>query len=154
MKIEWEISKKQGNLRPRLHYRVTLDPFETKLGMAMVRVESGIPKPPDAWESVVYPDTRERSVDWIPTVFYELKTPSHKTGVHEDGMTLPFRENGEYPEVEAAFLDLRAAFEKELSKTCDCRGFQSKGALELTPEARRRIAPGIAAAQMLRAIGA
>ena len=152
MKIEWKIKKRRGNLRPKLYYKIALEPFEIKLGVPMVRITSIIPKPPDAWESHSYPGEKERR-DWIPEIFYELYSPSHKTGCFEDMIRLPMRENCEYPEVEESFLLLRKEYEKKLKAAYHNAEFEIRGALGISAETKKQIAPGVIALKMLNAVG-
>ncbi len=152
MKIDWKITKERGNLRPKLWYRIALEPFEINLGVPMVRIASTIPKPPDSWQSHSYPGRMERG-DWQPDTFYYLCSPSHKTGCCEEVITLPMRENGEYPEVEESFLKLRQTYEKVLIEAYENADFKTEGSLWMSIETKKRIAPGIAAARLLEAAG-
>ena len=149
MKIEWNIKKEQGNLRPKLYYWLALEPFEIKLGVPMVQVISTIPKPPDAWESHAYPKQKERG-DWTPGMFYNLCSPSHKTGFSEVMVRLPMRENCQYPEVEESFLLLRKEYEKCLKEAYHNAAFEIRGSLDISRETKKQIAPGFVAAKMLK----
>ena len=45
MHIEWNITKRRGNIRPILHYTVTLEEHERELALPFIRVVSTIPEP-------------------------------------------------------------------------------------------------------------
>lgn len=55
MHIEWNITKRRGNIRPVLHYTVTLEEHERELALPFIRVVSTIPEPPDSWQEFCYP---------------------------------------------------------------------------------------------------
>ena len=48
MHIEWNITKRRGNIRPVLHYTVTLEEHERELALPFIRVVSTIPETPDS----------------------------------------------------------------------------------------------------------
>jgi len=148
MRIEWKIKKRAGHLRPKLYYEITLEPFEIDLAVPMARISSTIPKPPDAGQHYVWPGTKERGKE-TPTEVYDLFTPSHKTGQCSAMLMLPARADNQYPEVAESFLDLRAAYEKVLLEAYENSAFETRGSLELTPETKKRLAPGVAAARFL-----
>ncbi len=152
MRIEWTIRKKTGHLRPKLHYRLALEAFEVDLAVPMVRIASTIPKPPDAWQSHVWPGTLERGED-PPKAVYDLCSPSHKTAYLEEVLTLPARPDNRYPEVEESFRRLRQSYETALFEAYQNSAFEIRGDLEMTPETKRRIAPAAAAARFLEAVG-
>ncbi len=128
MKIEWTIQKKAGHLRPKLHYTITLETFETNLAVPMVRITSTIPKPPDAGQHYVWPGTKECGREQ-PVEVYELCTPSHKTGYCREMLMLPMRSENAYPEIEASFRKLRAAYEKVLLEAYANSAFETHGSL-------------------------
>lgn len=152
MIILWNIRKKTGHLRPKLWYRIRLDPFEVALAVPMIRIASTIPKPPDAWRGHVPPtalkDGREET-----TAHYDLCSPSHQTGTLAEVLTLPMRLDNHYPEVEESFLALRRAYEQALVEAYENRAFEEEGRLEMSPETKRRIAPGVAASRFLEVLG-
>ncbi|MHC1752733.1 hypothetical protein [Humidesulfovibrio sp.] len=149
MNIDWVITKKRGNFRPVLQYTIKLSDFERELGMPMVRLQSYIPKPPEpSWE-YCWPGQNERG-EWTPAEFHQLATPAHKTGEAVDVLKLPWRENGEYPEVEASFQALREAFELVLEETTRSAPLRLCGCLETSTQTRRVIAPAFAAERLLR----
>ena len=152
MNIEWEIKKKAGNLRPRLHYRLALESFEIDLAVPMVRIISTIPKPADPWQGHVWPGTLERGRK-PPEGVYELSSPSHKTGFSQAVLALPMRPDNSYPEVEESFLLLRCAYERALADAYANSAFETRGELEMSPEVRKRTAPAAAAARFLQVLG-
>ncbi len=72
MHIEWQIIKKRGNFRPILRYTITLTEFEVGLGMPAVRMQSCLPKPPDAGWTYCWPGENERIGE---EPLRDLKTP-------------------------------------------------------------------------------
>jgi hypothetical protein len=152
MRIEWKIQKNAGHLRPKLRYRLSLEPFELSLAVPMVRISSTIPKPQDAWQSHVWPGTLECGGK-CPTATYDLCTPSHKTGSADGVLTLPARPDNRYPEVEESFCRLRRAYESALMDAYRNSAFEVRGSMEMTSETRQRIAPAAAAARFLQAVG-
>lgn len=153
MNIDWVITKKRGNFRPVLQYTVRLTDFERELGVPMVRLESSIPKPPDASWEYCWPGQNERG-EWTPTEFHQLATPAHKTVELMDVLRLPWRKNNEYPEVEASFNALRAAFEQALAQAAGSAPFRLCGSLEYTEAHKKAIAPAFAAERLLRLVRA
>jgi len=149
MKIEWKIKKEAGHLRPWLSYRLVLEPFEIRLAVPMVRITSTIPKPPDAWQRHVHPGTAETKDGWAPEAFYEIVTPSHQTGCHREAISLPMRTSGKYPEVEASFMALRDVYEAALMAAYRNAAFEVRETLSLSDRAKRAIAPGVVAYQLL-----
>lgn len=152
MNIEWKIEKKLGNYRPLLHYTVTLSEFECGLCLPVVRVQSVIPKPPEASWSYCWPGQNERG-QWIPSDWHQLMTPSHKDKNASQILKLPWREDNDYPEVEESFILLRDAFEEALAKAVQSAPMSLSGRLENTSAMRRTIAPAFAAGRILRALG-
>jgi len=149
--IDWVITKKRGNFRPVLQYTITLTDFERELGMPMVRMQSSIPKPPDASWEYCWPGQNERGA-WTPEEFHQLSTPAHKTGEVVEILRLPWRGNNMYPEVEASFQALREAFESALAEAAASAPFRLRGCLETSGETRRVIAPAFAAERLLRIV--
>jgi hypothetical protein len=149
--IEWKIEKKRGNYRPLLHYTVTLNEFECGLCLSAVRVQSVIPKPPEASWSYCWPGQNERG-EWAPSDWYLLMTPSHKDKSTGQTLKLPWRESNAYPEVEESFTALREAFERELSLAIDSAPLNLNGSMELSSLMRKSVAPAYAAQRILRAV--
>ncbi|MGD9160855.1 MAG: hypothetical protein PVG39_20720 [Desulfobacteraceae bacterium] len=152
MNIEWQIVKKQGHLRPKLHYSIKLEPFEINLAVPMVTITSTIPKPPDAWQSHVYPGRNERK-EWKPETFYELSTPSHKDENLKNVLTLPMREAPDYPEVESSFTLLRETYETALKNAYRNSAFEIRGEMGMSPETKRIVAPAVVAERLLNCFG-
>ncbi len=152
MNIEWKIEKKRGNYRPLLHYTVTLSEFERGLCLPAVRVQSVIPRPPEASWSYCWPGQNERG-EWTPADWHLLMTPSHKDGSASQSLKLPWREDNAYPEVEESFTLLRDAFEEALARAVQSAPMNLIGRLETSSAMRRTIAPAFAAGRILRAAG-
>lgn len=150
MRIEWKIEKKRGNLRPKLTYSTTLDEYETNLCLPMVRIDSTIPKPPQSFASHCWPGENERA-QWVPDAFYQLSTPSHKTGDLNETMTLPWRENNAYPEVEASLAQLQMAFEEMLQASSASDPINIGNEMETTTAAKQQIASAFLAERILQA---
>ena len=151
MKIQWNITKKRGNMRPVLSFTITLSEFERNLAMPAVRIQSAIPKPPDPGWDHCWPGQNERDT-WEPEEFYLLMTPSHRSGETSERFKLPWRADNAYPEVEQAFMALRDAFELALEQACNSRSMHRDGSLETSEIAKKTIAPAFAAERMLRTI--
>ena len=113
MHIEWNITKRRGNIRPILHYTVTLEEHERELALPFIRVVSTIPEPPDSWQEFCYPGQHERTGNPASGKTYDLEIPSHKGRLWKQSLRLPWREGNDYPEVEQSFKKLRDAFEAE-----------------------------------------
>jgi hypothetical protein len=151
MQIEWSIEKKRGNYRPVLIATANLNDFECGLCLPAVRVESTIPKPPEASWSHCWPGQNERG-GWTPVERYLLTTPSHKERSSMQRLKLPWREDNSYPEVEESFALLRAAFEEALAHALQSAPMSLCGSMEVTPAMRRTLAPAFAAQRILRAV--
>lgn len=153
MNIEWTITKKRGNFRPVLSYTITLTEYEKSLGVPAVRIESRIPKPPDAGLTYCWPSQNERA-DWSPAEYYLLMTPPHTDGTISKSLKLPWREGNAYLEVEQSFQKLRTAFERALTESSDSLPMQESGSLSISPGTRADIAPAFAAERILKAVRA
>ena len=130
MHIEWNITKRRGNIRPVLHYTVTLEEHERELALPFIRVVSTIPEPPDSWQEFCYPGQHERAENPASGKTYDLEIPSH-------------------PEVEQSFKKLCDAFEAELKAAYGSLPMDESNSLETSFDARRFIAPGILAERFL-----
>ena len=106
MHIEWNITKRRGNIRPVLHYTVTLEEHERELALPFIRVVSTIPEPPDSWQEFCYPGQHERAENPASGKTYDLEIPSHKGRLWKQSLRLPWREENDYPEVEQSFKKL------------------------------------------------
>lgn len=151
MDMEWTIMKKRGNFRPVLRYTLTLTEFEVQLGVPAVRVQSPIPKPPDAGWTHCWPGQNERA-EWTPAEWYLLMTPSYRTVTVTEDIRLPWRADNAYPEVEAAFTQLREAFESALADAVESAPMEARGSMQTSAAAKRTIAPAFAAERLLRAV--
>lgn len=151
MNIQWSITKKRGNLRPLLNYTITLNEFEKGLAMPAVRIESTIPKPPDAGWEHCWPGQNERA-PWTPAEFHLLMTPSHRAGETTGQVKLPWRESNEYPEVKQSFLALRDAFETALAQAAASAPLHEEDTLEASSAAKKTIAPAYAAERLLQVV--
>ena len=149
MHIEWNITKRQGNIRPLLHYTVTLEEHERELALPFIRVVSTIPEPPDSWQEFCYPGQHERAENPASGKTYDLEIPSHKGRLWKQSLRLPWREENDYPEVEQSFKKLRDAFEAELKAAYGSLPMDESNSLETSFDARRFIAPGILAERFL-----
>ena len=149
MKVDWQILKKRGNFRPTLTYTITLEPFEKKLAVHAVWVESHIPEIPNPSQRYCLPGENERSPVWIPSEFHRLQVPFFKIGERRDFMRLPFRESGEYPEVESSFLALRNAYETVVKTVYGKEPIHQRGALDMSPETRTCVAARVTADRLL-----
>ena len=149
MKIKWQIKKKRGNFRPTLNYTIVLEDYEKELAIHAVRIDTGIPEIPNPHLSHCQPGQDERSSGWRPTGFHRIQVPYFKTGRASDFIRLPFRASGEYPEVEAAFRDLRRIYEEEVCRAYGQAPIDQSGALGVSPETGRQIAARVTADRML-----
>lgn len=149
MRLEWKIEKKRGNLRPRLTYSVDLDEYERNLCLPMVRVDTTIPEPPESFTPHCWPGEHERN-GWQPDRHYQLSTPSHKTGTLSATLTLPWRADNRYPEVEAGLDALRAAFEAQLQASSGSEPMALSGTMETTTAAKQQIASAFLAERILQ----
>lgn len=149
MNIQWSITKERGNLRPILHYTIALTEFEKSIGMPAVRIQSTIPKPPDAGWTHCWPGENERG-DWSPSDYYLLMSPSHKVAKTEEVLKLPWRKDNAYPEVEESFDALRKAFEEALVNASNSEPMNLAGRMETSGLAKRIVAPAFAAERILQ----
>lgn len=150
MRIEWEISKKRGNLRPKLTYTISLEDHEKALAMPPLAIRSDIPKPPEAWREYCYPKQDEREEKFTVTEYYTLNVPPHKLRTQEShSLRLPWRANNEYPEVERSFTHLRDVYEQALQITYNSLPIQEQKSLETSDTAKQYIAPAMLAERFL-----
>ena len=153
MKIKWSIEKQQGNFRPVLEYKITLEEFEKDLAMHTVRVTSRIPKIPESIQRFCLPDTMEREADWKPKAFHVIYTPSFSRGELKNKLILPYQNDTEFAMVEDSFKLLRQAFETELQAARDSMSVFQRHEMCLTDETRQKMATDIAASKMLNLVG-
>lgn len=153
MKIDWQITKKRGNFRPTLKYAIGLESFEKKLAMQAVWVESRIPEIPNPSQRYCLPGENERSPLWKPSGFHRLQVPFFKTGERRDFLRLPYRESGEYPEVETSFRALRNAYEAVVRRVYGQGPIEQAGSLDMSPETRTCVAARVTAERLLDLFG-
>lgn len=156
MRIQWSIDKKRGNFRPTLTYTITLEPFEKELAVNALTVKSLIPRIPHARRPFCLPGEDERTGAWVPERYHYLCIPSApylKDNEIKNVIRLPFREEGEYPEVEDSFEVLRHAYEKIVKQAYGHGPISRQGDMEMTPETKRTIAAKIARAKLLNVYG-
>lgn len=154
MVIEWNIAKKRGNLRPVLTYAVRLEEHEKALALPGVSILSAIPKPEEDRQEYCYPGQYERRAATPgAAAFYELEAPSHRGHAWTRTLRLPWREDNGYPEVEASFLLLREAVERELERASGSAPMREEGALRTSLNARQGIAPSVLAERLLQSGG-
>ena len=154
MRVEWRIHKERGNLRPVLYYTVTMEEHEKKLALPPISVLSRIPVPEEHWQEYCYPGQFERGAakkgnETAEQKFYSMEAPSHKGHSWPQALLLPWRENNEYPEVEASFVQLRAAFEKELAGAYDSLPMEAEASLQTSAAAKRNVAPAVLGERLL-----
>ncbi|MDO5536173.1 MAG: hypothetical protein Q4F72_01380 [Desulfovibrionaceae bacterium] len=152
MQIEWTINKERGNLRPVLSYRAKLEEHEKALAVPQVRILSSIPQPEERNQKFCYPGAMERSKDYKPSAFYTLETPSHIGHPMLHSLTLPWREDNAYPEVEESFGRLRDALEAEIRRACESEPMEETGSVHASTAGKARLAPSVAAARFLRLV--
>jgi hypothetical protein len=140
MKIEWEIEKQRGNYRPTLKYRVILDKWERELNINKHHVKSTIPAPAPAH------DIPSNMVDEG-----EEKISLYMTSQSSKTIYLPFRRNGEYPEVKESMEKLRDCVEKAIIQAHDSLALNITGSLEMTPATKKHVAAHVAAWKMTQA---
>ncbi|PID75925.1 MAG: hypothetical protein CSA20_04180 [Deltaproteobacteria bacterium] len=149
MNIRWNIDKKRGNYRPTLKYVISLEEHERAIAMQSIQIESLIPRIPEPGKGWCMPGENERAEGWQPKEFHYLSVPWFKTGQHSDFLYLPFRDSGDYPEVEESFVLLRQRYEEVVRKTYRWEPIKQSGELETSPETKKAIAARLAAMQML-----
>ncbi len=149
MKIQWKIEKKRGNFRPTLKYTISLEEHERAIAVESVQIKSSIPRIPEPGRGWCMPGEYERAENWTPTEFHFLAVPWFKTAVNSDFLRLPFRNSGEYPEVEESFSRLRQKYEEIVRKTYGWEPICQKGEMETSKQTKEAIAARLAAMQML-----
>ena len=150
MYIEWNITKERGNLRPVLQYRVRLEDHERALALPGVSIESTIPKPDEEHMKYCYPGVMERADGWQAHAFHTLEAPSHVGHPMLHTLTLPWRSDNDYPEVQASFDRLREALEREIERASKSEPMDEKGSVRASMRAKKLLAPDVAAVRFLR----
>ena len=149
MQIEWKITKKRGYFRPVLQYCVRLEEHEKALALPIVSITSTIPQPEEDRQDYCYPGLFEREANYSPTRFYSLEAPSHKGHSWTRNLTLPWRKNNLYPEVEQSFQHLREALEAELEKANHSQPISECGCVQTSAAAKIMLAPNLLAERFL-----
>lgn len=150
MHIEWKITKKRGYYRPVLQYSVRLEEHEKALALPIVSIVSTIPQPEEDRQDYCYPGLFERAADYTSTRFYTLEAPSHKGHSWTRNLTLPWRNNNEYPEVEQSFQHLRETLEAEIEKADQSQPMNLNGGVQTSAAAKVMLAPNLLAERFLR----
>ena len=150
MHIEWKITKKRGYFRPVLHYSVRLEDHEKALALPIVSIVSTIPQPEEERQDYCYPGLFERAAEYEPTRFYTLEAPSHKGHSWTRSLTLPWRNNNQYPEVEQSFQRLRDALEAEIERADQSHPMDQNGSVQTSKAAKVMLAPNLLAERFLR----
>ena len=150
MHIEWKITKKRGYYRPALYYSVRLEEHEKALALPIVSIVSTIPQPEEDRQDYCYPGLFERAAEYVPTRFYTLEAPSHKGHSWTRTLTLPWRDNNDYPEVEQSFQRLRTALETEIAKADQSQPMCLNGSVKTSSAAKAMLAPNLLAERFLR----
>ncbi len=148
MKIKWTITKKRGNFRPSLNYKLTLEPFEKKLAVNAVTIKSTIPEIANSHQSFCLPGTNERAPHWTPTDFHYLSVPYFKKGEASGFIRLPFRESREYPEVATSFQALRDEYEAVVRQAYGQDPIHLEEEIEMSRRTKQEIAAFITAATL------
>ncbi len=149
MKIHWKIEKKRGNIRPVLTYSFSIESYEKNLALPPIRVQSTIAEPINSWQEHCYPQQFERAGEPQFQGCYNLEIVSHKGGSWSQSLRLPWRENNEYPEVEASFEALREAFEQELRNADASEPMDEAHYLTVSTATIQSIAPAVLAEKFL-----
>lgn len=150
MIIEWKITKKRGYFRPVLHYSVRLEDHEKALALPIVSIVSDIPQPEEDRQDYCYPGLFERAAGYTPAHFYTLEAPSHKGHSWTRTLTLPWRKNNSYPEVEQSFQRLRNALEAEIEQADNSQPMSVTGSVQTSAAAKVMLAPNLLAERLLR----
>lgn len=150
MRIEWSITKKRGNFRPVLNITIEQTKDELDLEVGDVTIVSSIRRPPESYIPHCRPGRFERLPGFTWDEEYYKITISGETSSGK--LTLCWKPGAkpEYPEVEESINRLRNAYEKALKEAYDSGPLEVGGCLELTPETKRHIAPGLTAKRMLK----
>jgi len=146
MQINWTITKKRGNFRPSLNYKITLEVFEKKLAVNAISIKSTIPDIPDSHQEFCLPDSNERNPQWIASNFHYLSVPYFKKGKASGFIRLPFRNSRGYPEVGASFQQLRYEYEAVVRQAYCQKPLHLENELGMSHETKQEIAATITAA--------
>ena len=145
MEINWTITKKRGNFRPSLNYKITLELFEKELAVNAISIKSTIPYIPNPHQAFCLPDANERNPHWRASNFHYLSVPYFKKGESSGFIRLPFRESREYPEVAVSFQRLRDAYEAVVRQAYGQRPLHLENQLGMSRGTKQEIAATITA---------
>ncbi|MFP4317031.1 MAG: hypothetical protein ACLFQR_12490 [Desulfovibrionales bacterium] len=153
MRIDWGVTKPQGNVRPVFWYELSLSEEEEKLHPQIAPLETKIPVPlamfvnggkdQEPLPGMLRPSHLDRRTDHLPTLV-----------VYGDRgkrwVVLPWREDGYWyeREIRTAVESFRARVEEALRRACDSKAFDVSESLEMSESTRRHIAPFIARKKM------
>ena len=97
-----------------------------------------------------YPGVMERADGWQAHAFHTLEAPSHVGHPMLHTLTLPWRSDNDYPEVQASFDRLREALEREIERASKSEPMDEKGSVRASMRAKKLLAPDVAAVRFLR----
>lgn len=143
MRIQWTIEKKRGNFRPTLSYTIRLETFEKELAVNALSIKSRIPRIPNSQCHVCLPGDDERDASWAPKRYHYISVPSVtyiKDREIQDSIRLPFRESGEYPEIEESFEILRNSYEDIVKQAYSQDPVSGQGEMDIFSENRKNTA--------------
>lgn len=156
MRIQWNIHKKRGNFRPVLAWTITLETFEIDLAVDALTIKSLIPRVPNSHQAFCLPGVDERVHNWAPERYHYLSLPSVtyiKNREIRNNIRLPFRESGEYPEVEESFEMLKTSYEDILRQTYGHGPISERGEMDISSDTKKMIAAKVAGAKLLNLYG-
>ena len=123
---------------------------EKALALPIVSIVSDIPQPEEDRQDYCYPGLFERAAGYTPAHFYTLEAPSHKGHSWTRTLTLPWRKNNSYPEVEQSFQRLRNALEAEIEQADNSQPMSVTGSVQTSAAAKVMLAPNLLAERLLR----
>lgn len=156
MRIQWTIEKKRGNFRPTLTYTITLETFEKELAVNALSIKSRIPRIPNSHCHFCLPGEDERDASWTPERYHYISVPSVtylKNGEIRKVIRLPFREHGEYPEIEESFESIRNSYEDIVKQAYSHSPISERGEMNISAETRKIIAARVVGAKLLNLYG-
>jgi hypothetical protein len=148
MRIDWGIRKSQGNSRPVFWYEIRLTPEEESLNPRVDPVQTDVPVPLAMF--VNGGKAEEPASEMLRPTHLDQRDDLPKLLIYGDRgrrwVVLPFRPDGAafLPEVRKAVDALRLAFELALMNAVAEDGFEMAGSMEMSDEAKARLAAYIA----------
>jgi hypothetical protein len=147
MRIDWGLKKKQGNSRPVFWYEIKLTPEEESLNPRIEPVQTEIPVP-----LAIYVNggrVEEPGEEQLRPTHLDLRDDLPRLVIYGDrgrrSVVLAFRpENTFVPEVRRAVEGVRRAMEEALLQAIAEEGFEFSESVDLSEDAKRRLAPYIA----------